>query len=148
MGKRIQQKASVLGAIQAAIEIIEELGSEIREVVDNTEGTGLRQTGRIETLDTTAGTLEGMTDEPDVPEVVADLEVSWTEYVSKRITRQERCNNAKSALEEAKSALDGWIDDDKNDPDGEDLEDVEAVRDQLDEWISELETCEFPGQRG
>lgn len=132
-----------------AYSALEELGSECREVADNAS-EGLSQTQRIQTFDETAGVLENLS-EPDVPECVQDLAINYSEEVprSKRRapSRAVRCANAASVLTAAAEALEEWLDDEAN-AEHEDRDEVESLRDQLQNDAGEVEGCEFPGMYG
>lgn len=151
--KRVQRAGTVFNIEDAFIEL-EELGSECRELVDNVEGTGLRETQRIQTFDETASTLEGL-NAPDVPECVAEVTISYHESVPARKgrspSRAARCQNAAAVLQAAAEAAQQWLEDTEAAPEDTDEEKRSEVEDfiqSLEEAVSEAEGCEFPGLRG
>ena len=140
---------STVSAISDAISDLTSLGEECREIVDNAEG-GLRETQRIQTFDETASALENLS-EPDVPEVVAELSITYSEQVSTRKGRGEsravRCSNSVAVLQAAQEAVSVWLEDDANEEHA-DRDDVEQLANDLEEIIGEAESCEFPGMFG
>lgn len=146
---------STVSAISDAISDLTSLGDECREIVDNAS-ENLQQTSRIQTFDETAGTLEGIS-EPDVPECVAELPITYSEQISTRKGRGEsravRCQNSLAVIQAAREAVDEWINTrteelgDKVDDD----EDVQAAVEfvgELENLESDIEGCEFPGMYG
>ena len=147
-----------VSAVEDAISNLEELGNECREIVDNASD-GLKETSRIQTFDETAGTLEGIS-APDIPECVADLSMTVTTQQSTRKGRGEsravRCANEVAVLSAARDAVDEWIntrtgeiEDEGGDVDAD--EDVQAAVEfvgELENIISDAESCEFPGMYG
>ena len=147
-----------VSSVEDAISQLEELGSECREIVDNAS-ENLQQTSRIQTFDETAGTLEGIS-APDIPECVADLSMAVTTQQSTRKGRGEsravRCANEVAVLSAARDAVDEWIntrtgeiEDEGGDVDAD--EDVQAAVEfvgELENIISDAESCEFPGMYG
>ena len=139
---------SVLGLIEGAYSELEALHDECQEIVDNASD-GLSQTQRIQTFEETANTLDFADSVPDVPEVVQDLEVHYTEdrRKSKSTSRATRCSESCNLLYGVVAALDAWLDDDSN-SEHEDRDDVESLKDDLENNINEAEGCEFPGMYG
>ena len=146
--KNVQQVGSV-GSVADAISELQSLAEECREIVDNAEG-GLAETARIQTFEETASTLEGIS-EPEVPEVVDELEIRYVEQRSTRKGRGEsravRCANAVSLLQAAQEAVSVWLEDDANEK-HDARDDVEQLANDLEEIIGEAEGCEFPGMFG
>lgn len=140
---------STVSAISDAISDLTSLGEECREIVDNAS-ENLQQTSRIQTFDETASALEGLS-EPDVPEVVAELPITYTEQISTRKGRGEsravRCANSVAVLQAAQEAVAMWLEDEENEK-HEDRDDVEQLANDLEEIIGEAEGCEFPGMYG
>jgi len=148
------QCTGTVSSIEDAFSALEELGSECRELVDNVEGTGLRETGRIQTFDETASTLEGLS-APDVPECVADVTITYHDSVPARkgrgTSRAMRCQNAIAVLQAAAEAVQQWLDNTEAAPEDTNQEqrsDVEDFVQGLEEAVSEAENCEFPGLHG
>lgn len=147
-----------VSAVEDAISDLEELGNECREIVDNASD-GLKETSRIQTFDETAGTLEGIS-APDIPECVADLTMTVTTQQSTRKGRGEsravRCSNAVSVLQAASEAAQQWLDENEAAPaEGVSTAEHHALRDEVvdfiaevDDIISDAESCEFPGMYG
>lgn len=147
-----------VSSVEDAISQLEELGSECREIVDNAS-ENLQQTSRIQTFDETASTLEGIS-APDIPECVADLTMTVTTSQSTRKGRGEsrsvRCANEVAVLSAARDAVDEWINTRTSEIEDEggsvdDDEDVQAAVEfvgELENIISDVENCEFPGMYG
>lgn len=148
------QCAGTVSSIEDAFSALEDLGSECRELVDNVEGTGLRETQRIQTFDETASTLEGLS-APDVPECIAEVTISYHDSVPARKgrspSRATRCQNAIAVLQAAADAAQQWLEDTEAAPEDTDEEkrsDVEDFIQSLEEAVGEAEGCEFPGLHG
>lgn len=155
-------KSTISGAIETGFSIVEELKDEIEEVVGNMEQSeGLSQTQRFATLQETQSMLEDNCEAPnDQHELWADVECTYSEDQRRRegSTRQGRLDNALSALGAARDALEAWKDEQDLDTatgTREELEELDAAIDQagtmideLDNAISNLESCEFPGMYG
>lgn len=145
-----------VSAVEDAISNLEELGNECREIVDNASD-GLKETSRIQTLDETAGTLEGIS-APDIPECIADLPMTVTTEQSTRKGRGEsrvvRCANAIAVLQAASEAAQQWLDDTDCQPEDmssekeEQRDEVQTFIDELDNIVGDCENCEFPGMYG
>ena len=147
-----------VSSVEDAISNLEELGNECREIVDNASD-GLKETSRIQTFDETAGTLEGIS-APDIPECVADLSMTVTTQQSTRKGRGEsravRCANEVAVLSAARDAVDEWIntrtgeieDDGGSVDDDEDVQAAVEFVGELENIISDAESCEFPGMYG
>lgn len=145
-----------VSSVSDAVSALTDLGDECREIVDNAEG-GLRETSRIQTFEETAGTLESMS-EPDVPECIAELTISYGEQVPRRkarsASRAVRCQNAIAVLQAASEAAQQWLDDtdcqpeDKGPTQEEQRDEVEGFINEIDGIIGEAEGCEFPGMFG
>lgn len=143
------QCTGTVSSVSDAYSALEELGSECREVVDNAS-EGLSQTQRIQTFDETAGVLENLS-EPDVPECVGELAITYSERTPKHKrrapSRAVRCSNAVSVLQAAADALEEWLDDEQN-SEHDDRDEVQSLLDQLQNDAGEAENCEFPGMYG
>ena len=153
--KSIEQVGSI-GSVSDAISELQSLGEECREIVDNAEG-GLKETSRIQTFEETASALENIS-EPDVPECVDEVQVKWYEQRPRRkaraMSRAVRCANAVALLQAASEAAQQWLDDtdcqpeDKSAEQEAQREEVESFIDELDNIVSDAESCEFPGMFG
>lgn len=149
---------STVSAITDAISTLQSLGEECREIVDNAS-ENLRQTSRIQTFDETASALENIS-EPDIPECVAELAITYTSQQSARKGRSEsratRCANEVAVLSAARDAAQTWIEERTEELEADDktAEEDDAVQEavqfvsELDDLISEVEGCEFPGMYG
>lgn len=153
--KSVEQVGSV-GSVADAISELQSLGEECREIVENAEG-GLAETARIQTFDETASALEGIS-EPDVPECIDEVSITYYEQRSRRkargASRAVRCSNAVAVLQAASEAAKQWLDDTEAAPEDTSSDDEER-RDEvltfiyeLDNIISDVEGCEFPGMFG
>lgn len=140
---------STVSAISDAISDLTSLGEECREIVDNAS-ENLQQTSRIQTFDETASALEGLS-EPDVPECVAELPITYSEQISTRKGRGEsravRCANSVAVLQAAQEAVAMWLEDETNEEHVE-RDEVEQLANDIEEIIGEAEGCEFPGMYG
>jgi len=123
-------------AVAGAFGELQELADECREVVDNAP-EGLNATPRIETLDETASTLEGL-DAPDIPAELAEIKITLPKQRKPR-SRRDRRDNALGTLTVCIEALDAV---EENDPRRKEAADL---RDELESASSEAEQCEFPG---
>lgn len=126
--------------VRAAIQDIEELAQECRDVVDNASD-GLLQTQRIQTLDETASELENH-QEPDIPDLLEQLKLSITEpnYTARQLgkrSRATRCADACNLLTAVVVFLENRDD-----------EDSETLRDELQSVIDGCDGIEFPGMYG
>lgn len=144
---------TVEAAVADGFNALEELASDVRDVVDAAEG-GLAETARIQTLGETADTLESINGVTDIPEQVKGLEVTYTESYPRNKrrgpSRAMRCENAVALLRAAQSTLQDWLDaQDDTEEVAVDLRDeVEQIISDLDEEASNAEGCEFPGMFG
>lgn len=151
--KYITEKATVADAVSAAYGLLQELRDEVREVVENAS-EGLRQTGRIQTLESTADALDGFCDdEPSLGDTVDDwcatTEVSYSVETSRRgLSRRARCSNAVAMLQAVVDAMQNHEDpEDAAEP--SDLHgDLADIAGDIENAISEAENCEFPGMYG
>lgn len=73
-----QPEADLQSAIETGLsDLRDDLGSEIREVVDGASGTNRENTARIQTLGETADVLENLND-PDIPAWATHIKVTWS----------------------------------------------------------------------
>jgi ParB-like chromosome segregation protein Spo0J len=124
-------------AISDAFGMMQELCDECREVVDNTP-ENLRATQRIETLDETASALENLS-APDVSAELAKIKIRLP-IGRKPRSRHDRMDDAVTIINKCIEALDDIVD--ENDPRHKE---ARSLRDVLDNNLSEVEMCEFPG---
>jgi hypothetical protein len=140
-------KTTVADAVSNAFSDLNGLAEEIREVVDNASGTNFENTQRIQTLDETASTLEGLS-EPEINENMGKLEVEYRESLPsgrKGLSRRMRCENAISALDAAIAVLQEKADELGE---GDQQEEYEGLVNELEDIKGNAETCEFPGMYG
>lgn len=129
--------------VSAAYSLFNELNDEVGEVVDNAQGTGRENTGRIQILSDTRDTLDSICgEEPEVPEGIAALDVNWTWKAKKRPSRADRLNEAVAMLEVVIDAIN--MEGDAENPDEEMADFIDA----LQQAIDEASNCEFPGIYG
>lgn len=147
--KTVQRESTVSAVVGDAIGMIQSLTEEIQEVVDGASGTPRENTGRIQTLSDTADTLSNIS-EPDVPEIVGDLKVSYMEQVSTRgLSRGSQRDNATSMLQAAVDAMREWLDEQKDPEAMQDaIDEVDSAADEIDNIISDAEGVDFPGMFG
>lgn len=139
MNKMETRTMPIAEAVSYALGEIQSLAEETREVVDGASGTPRESTQRIQTLDETASTLEGL-EEPSIDEAII-MEVTFSEALPrsrrKGLSRASRRDNATSALDAAIQAL--------TDADNENyqelIDDLERIKDEAD-------GVEFPGMFG
>ncbi len=144
--KNITCKGTV-ASIEDAFNVLEELGNEIRDVVEAAEG-GFAATQRIVTLGETADALE-LLSTPDVPEHLRELPIEYVERTMMRKGRQPgrevRCDNALNVLRAAGEAIEKWLT--EGDDTGNRME-AEELSSLLEDAIFTGEGCEFPGMFG
>ncbi len=138
-----------VSSVSDAISELESLAEECREVVDNS-GEKLAETQRIQTFSSTADTLEGIS-EPEVPDAISSLDISYSESRPSRkgrgTSRATRRDNAVSILQAAVEAAQGFLDDEDN-KEHDARDDVQTFIDEVENIVSEVEDCEFPGMYG
>lgn len=144
--KTKEVESTVADAVSAAFGELESLAEECREVVDNAP-EGLRSTARIEMLDQAASELESLS-EPDVPDYLGPTKVTYAEWSSARkgrgLSRGDRCAAACAIVEDVVSVLNEELDD----ADSDKRDEIEALRDELDQARETAEGLEFPGMFG
>jgi hypothetical protein len=128
-------------AVADAFSDLSELGSECRDVVDNTPES-LAQTDRIMTLNETADTLSSMEEQPDVPPELAGLPVKYLPLTKSRPSRQDRCDTALGIIVACIEALATVAESDPRHQAAVDLsDDLEGAQ-------ADAEGCNFPGMYG
>lgn len=146
--KQVSRTGSA-GDVSSAIETLQELGNECREIVDNS-GEALANTQRIQTLESTADALENIND-IDIPDCAAELTITYSEAVPTRkgrgASRAVRRDNAVAVLEAAKDAAQNRLDD-KSDDTSEIGDDLQAFIDEIENVVGDAEGVEFPGMFG
>jgi N6-adenosine-specific RNA methylase IME4 len=140
----VSHKTNMADAVSGAFSEITDLAEEYRQIVDNAT-EGLSETQRVQTFGETADTLEGL-QEPDVPSVIATIEVNYTITLPKRkdrgLSRAARMSDAIGILDACMEALDRVAETDVRHQAACDLfGELDAVK-------AEAEGCEFPGMYG
>lgn len=148
--RAVPVKSTVGAVIGDAYSMLSELRDEVQEVVDNMP-ENLQQSSRAETLSEAANCLDNADSEPDVPEFVADLEVTYAQDQRKRYhSRADRRDEAVSMLSGAVSALEEFISTERHGDKAAEEENDEAqtLLDEVQEMIDNADGAEFPGMRG
>lgn len=126
-------KLTVPDAVSNAFSEFQTLGEEMRETADNMESGGLGHMPKCEQASEAADELEQHTEEPELPDWMANIEVEATEMVNKDKrkgpSRSVRLDNAKALLEAVTGHL-GNIDD----------EELEKLRETLERQKAEAGT--------
>lgn len=140
---------TVLGCIEAGYSDLAELYNECQEIVDNAP-EGLSETGRIQTLGETADALSSADSQPDVPEFLQDVVVTYTEdqRKSKSHSRASRCGDACMYLSTAIEGIEAWVAFHPDDASGDKRDEAEELVSELQELLDNAEGCEFPGMYG
>lgn len=144
-----QTTLSVDNAVSEFYSIMEQLRDEVRDAADGLEDN-FSSTARYEQLREAESALDDLVDSPvftgDLPEQVLNTMVSYAPNDKKRLTRNERRQNAIAALNAALDSLRNTLDD----QDSTLSEDNEAVLSdvigELEQAESDAESVEFPGR--
>jgi len=149
---------TVSAAIGDAFAAFEELAGEMREGADNMEGANMGHMDKCTRLAEAADELEQHDTEPDVPELVRELAVTYFEQVNKNKrrppSRSVRLGNAQAMLVAASAALQDFADAADAAAKGNDLPpDQEENRAAVNQLISEIDEhsefdVDFPGMFG
>lgn len=144
----ITNETTVSEAIEFAFNTFADLSQEVLEVVDNCP-ENLRSSERIETLEEIGTTLEGLT-QPDVPQLIAEAEVTWLEP---RVTDRRRGHSRAVRRDIAVIALCAVhlaATDASQDPSNarEIRDDCRAFAEAITETIDAVEGLDFPSGRG
>jgi hypothetical protein len=148
--KSTSHKTTLSGALADAYSALQELAEEVREVVDNASGTNFENTQRIQTLDETASTLEGI-NEVTVEGVIGDFEVEYAQSVSSRrrgLSRRARCDNALDIYDTCIQVLQEKSDEWSEGEHGSEENPYEDLISEIENVKGEAEGCEFPGMFG
>lgn len=144
------RKTTVSAAIGDAFSEIENLRDEMQETVDNMSDANMEHLPKYETAEAAVSELASHTDAPDVPDCVAELEVTYSEQVNKRKgrgpSRDVRLSNAQSMLSAVRDAIKVLVNND-------DVEHNEGEADEAGTLVNELDehvdfSVEFPGMFG
>jgi len=145
---RINTYTSTTGAtIGNAYSDLMSLAEEMRDWASNMEGTGLENTEKYQTVSETADALDSL-NEAEVPASLAELTVTYQEtlpYDKRRgPSRATRRDNCVAMLQQSIEALQALRDAEGPPLSEEDLQNLEALADDLQETIDEVEGLEFP----
>jgi molecular chaperone DnaK (HSP70) len=144
MAKRIQPQqynSTVADIISESFSELESLGEEMRERYDNAP-ENLQATEVNQRVEEAADALEALS-EPEVPECVAQLPVTFSFKPQRRQSRPDRRNQATERLSLAKSAIEDWQEEQE-----EEHEDVDTLLEEIQQLIDDADNIEFPGMRG
>lgn len=144
--KTVERKANLTACISDAYSEITSLAEEMQEAYDNMTGGGMSDDHpKVSLVSEARDTLEGK-DEPEVPDVLDGIEVTWQEQIPKdkrhKTARWARLANACAALGAAAEAVR-----EAPEPGGyaEEFETAqEELADALEETMGEIEGVEFP----
>jgi hypothetical protein len=135
--KLAEHSTEITDAIGCALGELQELTSEIREIVDNASER-LQGTQRIQTLGSSASELENL-DKPEVPAALSKIPVKYSLPKRRYSSREARARDAATILEACAQALEGITD-------REDCRTgAQALIVDLRCAIESIESCEFPG---
>lgn len=157
---KAQQMQGDFNDVSSAFSDLEGLRDEVREIVDNASD-GLRETQRIQTLESTADTLDGVS-EPDLPSCLEGHTFGYAIMVNtnpkKGASRSVRCANACAVFSAAAEAARDLLtesqerrdtpDASEDDISADDEGGVETFIDECEEVVNECESLEFPGMFG
>ena len=143
------QQTTIAAAVGDAFSAIQELRDEMVESKENMEEK-LSHTDKYARIEECIETLESECDnEPDVPESVQELPVTYSEMVPARrgrgTSRATRLSNAIGMLEAARDYAQAWLDEEDR---GDGASEVESMVQDLENAISSMEGADFPGMYG
>jgi hypothetical protein len=138
--KMIFHNDQVWSAVGAAYEGLIELAGEAREIVDNASDN-LRATQRIQSFEETADQLESL-EAPEVRDSINRIPVAYALPKRRYMSRVARASDAATMLEACVTALRAIKEDDPRHAD------AASVASDLEETISVVECCDFPGMYG
>lgn len=141
--KPVQRQTTLSAAIEDAKSELETLGEECRSASDNFPN---QDHPKAQAFAEAADALEGISIDTDCPELATDLVVAYTEEVPRRKnhspSRASRRGNTVAMLTAAKEVLEDW------ECKGDDVDDAQALANELDYAIGEAKGVEFPGLYG
>jgi hypothetical protein len=140
-----QERTTTLGAIISdAFEALQSLRDEAQEVCDNMP-ENLQGGDSYSTFESNTSSLSECDSIPDVPEVIKELPVKYTEEVkSSHVSRAVRCSNCVNMLDAAVGVIEDWQEKNKE-PENEE---VEQLRDEVQQMKDNAEGTEWPGRNG
>lgn len=159
---------TLLGCIESAQSVVEELRDEITEWQENMESNNMEHMPKYDEVteckDALDNMLDGELDSIDCPEFLQDLEVRYTQDTRASATsRAARLGNAENEFSAARARVEEWLEDnealEENDDEDageivteDDVREREEQRDAAQEFLSTLENIEgmfsdvsFPG---
>lgn len=141
-------KSTVNAALEDGVAALVSLGEECRESGDNFEN---QSHPKAEAFGEVADALENLSLDIDLPDDLAELEVSYTDQVPRRKahnpSRASRCGNAVAALQAGFDGLQSWLDRAEN-TEHEKRDEVDSLATEVENMIGEAESVEFPGLYG
>jgi hypothetical protein len=141
--KSVKLKATIGSIVADAYSDIETLAEEMREQVDNMEGTPAENLPKFEVVSEAADTLENVNTTPDVPSHIEAREIEYFYSVNKNKrqgpSRVVRLSNACEALRQIIEHLD---------TEGEKDDALRDFSSELQDTIDNVEGVEFPSFRG
>lgn len=139
----VERKMPVGDAISEAFGELTGLGEEMRSWADSLEEK-FSSTEKYERVTEAADALENLS-EPDIPDSVKNLEVTFVDPPQRRrgYSRADRCAQACYILEQCIGVLDEFVGEDD-----EKLADAIELKDAIEQAKDEAEGVEFPGMYG
>lgn len=145
-------KTDLEGAIAGGVEDIQCLLEEMREWQESLESADMTHMPKYDEVSECVSALERIEDIDGVtiPEAVARLEVNYVIDTRRSATsRNARMANAASPIRAAVEALTAYIEElaeeNADNDDWEEPVDVEALRDEVEGVLDEVEYADFPG---
>lgn len=141
-------KKSMPEAVELAYSEFQSLGEEMREMFDDLSEKS-QEGERGQMLEAAADEMEGL-DEPTVPKLLEEIEVTWKERQIKRPSKSDRRDAAITILEGVIDALDKKLQeiealDDSVDGKLEQSSEGEAFREDINNLIDAAAGVDFPG---
>lgn len=107
--------SSILGAVEGAASVLEELHGEMEEWASNMEGNSMEHLPKYDEVSEARDALEGPKDELlsiELPEEIGGVEVRYTQDTRQSAnSRSGRLNNAADELRAAEAGLEQWLED-------------------------------------
>ena len=135
--KLVTSEMPLANAVQEAFADAEGLRDELQEWYDNLP-ENFQNGDKGDQLQSAIDALESVT-EPDVPEALQDIPVSFVVNQKRRKSRNDRMQDCIALLQAAGEAAANFADENEEDEDGA------VLADEIDSIVSEWENVEFPG---
>jgi len=135
--KLVTSEMPLANAVQEAFADAEGLRDELQEWYDNLP-ENFQNGDKGDQLQSAIDALESVT-EPDVPEALQDIPVSFVVNQKRRKSRNDRMRDCIALLQAAGEAAANFAEENEEDEDGA------VLADEIDSVISEWENVEFPG---